>query len=218
MLVTKDKVNYFIIFIISLILVLDLFLHKGAPATFDGNTHMTAMAQFSLALKSGDFPVLWAPNFANYGLPIALIAHQIPNYLGAIISFFIHDFVLVFNLLMFFAVLLAGAFFYRFLRLYFSEAVALLGTIVFTFAPYKIINIYIRGALPEMIASIFVPLILINIHTFIKTKSIGSISRLVLFFTLLVLTHPFLFVIELFIIVPYFIFELLQSSSAGKDR
>ncbi|MEO6509106.1 MAG: 6-pyruvoyl-tetrahydropterin synthase-related protein [Patescibacteria group bacterium] len=212
MALTKDKINYLVILIISICIVLDLFLHKGQPITFDGPTHTATIAQFSEVLKSGDFPVVWADKYANYGYPIGLLVHQIPFYTGAVISFFTGNFIAAFNILLFLSVFLSGLFYYKFLRLYFTPIIALLGTVLFTFAPYRIINIYIRGAMPELFASIFVPLILIGIYNFVKKRSISSICSLIVLFTLLALTHPFLLIIELFIFIPYLIFVLLTST------
>lgn len=215
---SKDRINYIIVFIISLILVLDLFLHSGQPATFDGISHITAIAQFHQALSDGDFPVVWTDKYANYGLPMALVAHQLPNYLGAFLSNFSDNMVTNYNMLLFLAVLLSGLFFYRFLRIYFSPIISLLGTVIFTFAPYKIINIYIRGAMPEVFASIFVPLIFIGIYDLVNKKSMRSVLLLILSFTLLVLTHPMLFVINLFLILPYFTFLFFQNQSVIKVK
>src|SRR5690242_6755032 len=100
---TKDRLNYILLFIISLILVLDLFIHQGQQATFDGPTHITTIAQFYRALSTGEFPVQWAGGFANYGLPTPLIVHQTTNYLGGFLSFFTHTFILSFSIIVFIA-------------------------------------------------------------------------------------------------------------------
>ena len=72
-----DFLNLFLLFIISLLFVLDLFINRGQTATFDGPTHLTNIAMFYKSMKGGEFHVTWTDGFANYGMPLGLIAQQI---------------------------------------------------------------------------------------------------------------------------------------------
>ena len=166
----SDLLNYCLIFIISLILVLDLFINKGTPATFDGPTHLINIALFYDSIIRGQFHVTWTDGFANYGMPLGLMAQQTTSYLGAFFNLIVGNVVLSYNLVLLVGSFLSTLFFYKFLRLYFSPKSSLLGAILFNFTPYRIINIYIRGAIPEYFASVFLPLILILIYYFFPKK------------------------------------------------
>lgn len=159
---------------------------------------MTTMAQFATALQDREFPVTWANNFANYGLPLPIFAHQLPAYLGAFLILAGFSVVGAYNFLMFLAVFLSSLAFYYFLRQHTNSRQALLLTLLMNFFPYRIHNIYVRGALPELLASVFLPLILLSIHYFnIKKRKFALITLLFSIF-FLAIAHPmmlFIFVL-----------------------
>jgi hypothetical protein len=214
----SDFFSLFLILIISLLFVLELFLFPGRPASFDANFHITNIAQFSSALRQGEFPVIWMNNFANYGLPMGFVAHQLTNYLGGLITILTNDPTLTYNLLVFIGILFSSAFFYSFLRLYFSSLASLLGTFIFTFTPYRIFNIYVRGAMPEVFSALFLPLILISLYLLIVKKKQYALFLLTLFIMGLTLAHPMMLVIYSFIFIPYLIYLLIISSYSASFK
>jgi hypothetical protein len=205
---TKDILNIIIILILSWILISDLFLHKGQPATFDGPTHITNIALMHRGLSEGEFPVYWGDGFARYGMPIPLIAQQLPSYIGALITFITHDVVLSFNIVYFIGAALSAIALYIFLRIYVSPFSALIAATLFHFAPYRIINVYIRGALPEFFASTFVAIILIALYLAIEKEKKYAYMLLAISVAFLILTHPFVLVIGSFLFIPYSIYLL----------
>jgi len=202
------------ILIVSCILVFDLFLIPGRPASFDGIVHITNLAQFTHALLDGDFPITWLDGFGNYGMPIPLIAHQTTNYLGAVINIFLNNSVLSFNIVCFIGIFLSGIFYYIFLRLYLQSHYAFLATFLFTLAPYKILDIYIRADAPELFSMIFLPVILIGMYLWIKRIKIIGLFYISVSFCLLALTHPIMMVTYAFIYVPYFLFLVITSEKS----
>ena len=206
----RDIIAGILIFIIAFFLTADPLIRPGQPATFDGLTHITTIAQFYTGLSSGQFPVVWADGFANYGMPIPLIAHQTTNYVGALVNFVFHDILFSYKIVFLLGAFLSSFFFYLFLRCYFKPEVAFLGAFFFNFSAYRIINIYIRGALPEFFSALFIPLILIGLYLLSKHKTLQGSALLIVSTALLLFSHPFIFVISLFLIVPYGLFLLLQ--------
>ncbi len=206
--IRKGYVNYFLLAIVSLIFCADLLLHPGRSITFDGHVHITTIAQFYNALKDGEFPVTWANGFANYGLPIPLVAHQTTSYLGAFFQFFTHNPVQAYNLVMLLGIFLSSAFFYRFLRYHFSDNYSLVSAIVFTFAPYRITNAYIRGALPELFGAVFLPVVLIGVYQVVKEQKRIGLLWITLGTLFLALTHPMMLVLSGLVIVPYALYLL----------
>jgi len=126
-------------------------------------------------MGSGEFPVVWMNNYANYGLPTGIFVHQLTNYLGGAITFLTHNPNTSYNVLIFIAILLSNFFLYLFLRFYFSPTASFLGTFIFSFTPYHIFNIYVRGAMPEIFSGIFLPLILIALYLFIVKKKTSAL-------------------------------------------
>lgn len=195
----------------SVLLVLDLFLHKGQPATYDGPAHITMIAQFYKAFSEGEIRPTWSDGFANYGMPMALIHQQTTTYLGGVLNFIFHNVVLSYNSVLLIGALLSSLFFYIFLRFYFNPDIAFFSTFLFNFAPYRILNIYVRGALPEFFASVFIVSLLIGVYLIEKRKNAWSFILTSLSVTLLIITHPFMFIVCQFVIVPYFVFLLITT-------
>lgn len=207
----KDTLYYLLIFIIAFLLTADLFIRTGQPATFDGTTHITTIAQFYTGLSQGQFPVTWADNFANYGMPIPLIAQQTTNYIAGLLSFLTRDVLLSHNIVYLLGAFLSTYFFYRFLRFSFTPEVAFLGAFLFNFSSYRIINIYIRGALPEFFAPVFIPLALIGLYHLAHNKFRLGLALLIFSIAMIIFTHPFMFIISLFLLGPYAIYLLWQT-------
>lgn len=207
----KSEITYLLfIFLISAILVADLFLNSGRPATFDAPYHITNMAQFYQALKSGDFPVVWNDGVGNYGLPNGIIAHQLTSYIGAGIIALGFNPAVAYNIVLFTGILFSNIFFYIFLRFYFQSLASFAAVYLFNFTYYKIINIYIRGALPELFSAVFLAAILISLYLLVKKKLWYGFFLLAMSIMLLALTHPMMLLIYAFVFVPYTFFLLLE--------
>ncbi|MBP7966797.1 hypothetical protein KAZ66_00855 [Candidatus Woesebacteria bacterium] len=206
-----------IILIISLFLVLDLLLHKGQPVTFDGPTHISNIAQMYAAMQDGEFPARWGGGFARYGLPIPVIAQQFTSYLGAFITYATHDVTVSYTIVVFIGAFVSTFAMYYFLRLYVSPYSALAGAYLFHFAPYRIMNVYIRGALPEFFSSTFILLILISMYYAIEKRLFSGYLMLALSVALLLLTHPFMFIVGSFLYIPYGLY-LLRDKKFGEIK
>ncbi len=199
----KDILSFLLISIISFLLVSDLFFNRGQSATFDGPIHATNIAMVYKGLKEGDFPVSWFGGFANYGMPFGFIVQQLTPYLGSLFLFITNNVILSYNLVFLVGALLSSLLFYVFLRLYFSEEASFLGVTLFNFTSYRILNIYIRGDQPEFFASTLLPGLLLGIYLFEKKKKKKGLIILSIFTGLLLLTHPFMFVVYSFIYLPF---------------
>lgn len=201
---------FIFLLIISLLFVFDLFINKAQPTTFDGPTHLTNIAQFYKAIKDGELLPRWADGFANYGMPIPIIAQQTTSYLGALFNFIFSNIIFSYNVVIFLGTFFSVLFLYLFLRLHTNIRGALLGAFLFNFAPYRILNIYIRGAVPEYFAGVFFPIILIALYKWIIEEKKWAFILLAIGITGILLTHPFTIVIYSFFYLPYLIYLYLQ--------
>jgi hypothetical protein len=203
----KSAGIYFYILLISYILVADFIFNPGRMVTHDYPIHLTMIAQFNQALKSGDFPVRWANGIANYGAATPIAAHQLTAYFGAFLYFLTNNVLLSGNLLFFISAFLSNLAFYFFLRIYFSTRSSLVGIFLFNFSSYRIFNIYTRGALPEFFSSLFVPLMLIGIYLlFIKKQKLKGFALISIASMFLSLNHPMMLLIYFPLFLGYLLF------------
>ncbi len=203
-----------IIFAESIVFLFDFFMNPGRFASFDAPFHITNIAQFANALMDGNFPVIWTDGFANYGLPIGIVAHQMTSYLGAIFSILAQDPYFGFKAVALIGVAGSALLYYTFLRIYFSSTVALTGAFLFNLASYRIFNFYVRGALPEIFSAVFLPMILIGLYFFIEKKNSKGLFLFSLSIFLLAVTHPFMLLIYGIIYGPYTLYLLSKNSGA----
>ena len=213
----KEILSFIFIFIISFGLVFDLFINQGQPITFDGPTHITNIAMFYKSLKEGNLRVSWTDGFANYGMPLGLMAQQITSYLGALINFLTNNPLLSYNLVFLLGAFFSNITFYFFLRQFFSQEGSLIAVYFFNLAPYRIINVYIRGALPEFFAAVFLPLLLFGIKKFLEKKCFFHFLMIDLSFALIILTHPFMIVIYSFFTTLFIFFSLKNKKNWKND-
>lgn len=208
-----DLLAVLVLILSSLILLVDTLIYQDQPANMDGTTHVVNTAIFYKALSQGDFPVRWTDNFANYGLPIGSFAQQITSYLGGFFTFITGDVIVSFNWVYIVGTLASVLLFYYFLRLHFSTWPSFIGAFVFNFAPYRIINLYIRGAIPEYFSSVFFVLILIFLHLFFTKKTWWRYLGIAFSVAGLILSHPMNMVTGAFFIGPYILYLLWQEKN-----
>lgn len=199
------------ILLTSLLTVTDLFINVGRSANGDGLIHTLVPTLFAQALSQGNFPVGWVSGFANYGLPLGTVSQQLTTYLSALVILITHNPTLGFNTVVFLGTFFSCVFFYLFLRIYFEPLIAFITVFFFNFTPYRILNIYIRGALPEFFASVFFPLLLIASYLVIVKRNIWGLFLFTLSIALLTLTHPFMDIVAMFLVIPYICFLLVTN-------
>ncbi len=165
-------------------------MHSGRPVTFDGPTHLTTMAQFAIGLAQHQFPVTWADGFGNYGMPIPIIAQQTTSYLGAFFDLVVHNIFWAYNLVVLTGTFLSALTFYYCLRYWYSKESSLAATLLFIYAPYKIINVFIRGDIPEFFVSVFLPLTILGFLYTLQKKKWWGLLLIIIGVSGIFLTHP----------------------------
>jgi hypothetical protein len=196
--------------LLSILLVGDLFIHSGRPATFDGPTHITTIAQFYSSLKQGEFPVRWSSGYGNYGQPLPMYAHQVTSYLGGLLMFIIPDPILAYNLVILIGSVASTILTYMLLKSFFSKEAALAGSIMFTLTAYRITNLYVRGALPEFFVSTAILASLIFLKKWIQKPHIISFIGLSVSIAGIWLIHPLIALLYTFALSGFLIIFTLK--------
>lgn len=123
-------------------------------------THVARLVEMLAALRAGHFPVHWSANFGwGYGMPLFLFYGPLPFYLASIPALLGLSELVSIKLLIFLAHVLAWWGMYKALSR-FGRAPALIGATAFLFAPYRAVDLYVRGALNELFALSLLPWIL----------------------------------------------------------
>ncbi len=144
----------------SLLPILSL-LNSGMPVVHDGQDHVARIANFYAALKDGILVPRWAANLNwGYGHPVLMFLYPLPSYLASLFHFIGFSLVdstkLVFGL----SFVASALTMYLWMRAAFDKNAAVIAAVLYTLAPYRFVDLYVRGAIGEHLAFVFPPLIL----------------------------------------------------------
>ncbi len=156
----KNNLLFLLLFLALLLPLFDL-LHPGLPITHDGKDHVARIANFYRNLSEGNIIPRWAPDLNwGYGHPILMFLYPLPSYTASLFHFFglslIDSTKAVFGI----SFVLSGLTMFLWARRLWGDIPGLAAAFLYAFAPYRFIDLYVRGAIGEHVAFIFPPLIL----------------------------------------------------------
>ncbi len=127
----------------------------------DMSIHLTRIEGLKAGLLSGQFPVRMDPEIANgKGYPFSLMYSDLLLYPAAILRIIGFSLQQVYQLYVL-AVTLATALVTRYClkKIFASEGIALTGTTLYVLSAYRLTNVFIRAAVGEYSAMIFLPVV-----------------------------------------------------------
>lgn len=182
----KFILTFFLLILITLPTLLP-FLNRRFFYTQD-YIFIARLQQMSTALFSGQFPVRWAPDL-RYGEPIFNFYAPLPYYIGAVIHLLGFDFIWTAKILFILSGILSAAAMYILATRLFGYRAGILAAVLYTYAPYRAVDMYVRGSLSETWAFIFFPLIFYSSFILAKKFNLKNLSLLSLSLAGLFLTH-----------------------------
>jgi len=171
------KYSFLLILVLAIPAVWALFVPGFYGASDD--LHIAWLQQMDAALRLGQFPPRFVPDLSfGFGYPLFNFVFPLPFYLGEIFHLIGFSFVDSVKAVFVLSIPLSGYFMYKFLKEYTSEILSLAGAVVYIFTPYRATDIFIRGAIGEIFAFVFPPLIALSLVKIVKTKSLRWIGIL----------------------------------------
>jgi uncharacterized membrane protein len=167
----KNLKLYLLICIVSLLPMLLMFTNPNLPHTSDGAMHLARIASYWRELASGQFPVRWSSTFDyGYGTPIFNFFHPLPYYITSGIVGIGFNLVTTLKIAFALSFLLSGVFMLLFAREFFEDdKTAFLVTIMYQFAPFRLVEILVRGSLGGIFSYTFLPIVLYGLMKLKKT-------------------------------------------------
>ena len=151
-------------------------------------THVARLVEMKRALDAGHFPVQWTQNFGyGYGMPLFLFYGPLPSYVGSILLALGLSPVWAMKVLFFGAGLLAFSGMFQLLRRW-GYLPAMVGASLLLAAPYRAVDVFVRGALNEAIAIGILPWILQSLFLIPEKRRTG-VASLAFWTAALLLTH-----------------------------
>jgi hypothetical protein len=152
-------------------------------------TQGARIVEMSNALREGHFPVRWSSNFGfGYGMPLFEFYAPLPYYVGSLfylVGFSLVNSIKILFLISTFVTLIGG---YKLGKILFGRGWGLVLAVTLTLAPYRAVNLFVRGAISELWGIMALPFILYGIVGIIKNKKNSWITLLISLLVLL-LSH-----------------------------
>lgn len=149
---------YLFIAISSLLFIFSL-TSPGWYSSHDGIFHIYRTEEALSMLKLGQFPLRWAGNFdQGFGIPLFSFIYPLPYYLSAVLSYFIGS-MWSLKILTILCYAAGGLGMYKLLNRH-GRGVAIFASVIYLLTPYQFLNIFVRGALGEILALALIPWVL----------------------------------------------------------
>ncbi len=139
------------------------------------DTQVGRVVVMGRALRNGQFPVRWVADLGyGYGYPLFNFYGPLPYYVGGFLYMAGVSGVIATKIMLVLGMVLAGVSMYAFIASVLGIPAGILSGVLYLYAPYHAVQVFVRGAAGELWALAFLPLIAWGI--FRKKAVIGSIG------------------------------------------
>lgn len=182
---------YLFVILVSLVALVSFFITSDLPHTQDGLVHLPRIAAYFKALSDGQIPPRWAGDLNyGYGMPLFNFIYQLPYFLSTLFLLVGFGLVNSFKLTLALSFVLSGVFMFAFAKAFFNdEQKALIVTLFYQFAPFRLVELLIRGSFGEVYAYAFLPLALYTLTMLFRKPQFLWFLTTTVAVALLILSH-----------------------------
>lgn len=189
MVLEKIKKNIYLVLILafSLPIVWPLFM----PGYFSHHDDLQVMRIFEMrkCFEDLQIPCRWVSDMGyGNGYPLFNYYNPFIYYIGGILSYFL-GYIGSAKALFFIAALLGGISMYYLGKEIFGKEAGFIAAILYQFAPYKALDLYVRGALAESFAISLVPVCFLFAFKLIREFKVQSLVILTISLAILLTSH-----------------------------
>ena len=163
------------------------------PGYFNMHDDLQVMRIFQMekCFADGQIPCRWSPDMAyGYGQAMFNYYSAFPYYLGVLLRILTPLSLMGTVKLLFMISLVAGAVgMYLLARQFWGKKGGALSAVLYTYAPYHAVDVYVRGAMAESFSLAILPFLWWSIYRLIKKPDFGKIATTALFTAALITTH-----------------------------
>ena len=138
------------------------------------NTQIQRTFEMAKALDDGMFPVRWVSDLGyGYGYPIFNFYAPLFYYISGLFTIFGFTALVSTKITAVLAILLSSFSMYLLTREFWGKWGAVLSSILYTYAPFHAVDIFVRGDFAELLAYGFIPLPILGIYRLYSERSKG---------------------------------------------
>ncbi len=208
---------YLILFLVTLPAFFFL-LKPGEYWNMHDDMQLIRQLEMEKCFQDGQFPCRWSPDLGyGYGYPLFNFYPPLPYYVGQVFRLSGQSFVTTVKLTAIAQIILSSLVMFVLITAIFGSTAGLIASVFYTYAPYHLVNIYVRGAMNEAWAGVFFPLIFLFIHRLVTSPKLSNSLLLALSFSLLLQSHNPMALIFLPPAFAWFLLCLFLSHSRPKN-
>ena len=188
----SQKLGKFLLPLILTLLIIPTFARLIQPGFFPMQDDLQAfrVQQMDRCFDDGQIPCRWVPDAGyQYGYPQFNFYPPAPYYAGVLLHRLGLPYIDTVKILFVVGYIASMLAMYFLVSTILGKFPGFIAALMYTYIPYKAVEVYVRGALSEFWAQIFFPLILLSIYLVIKNKSYKSFLMLSLSVAGLLTTH-----------------------------
>ena len=199
------------LFVLSILLILPsiLPLFRSDFFRMHDYLHVARLIELDVALKDGQFPPRWAPDFGwGFGMPLFHFYPPLSSYLSE--AFYLIRIPAVWAIKLVFGLNFIGGFWFMYLwaKQYWGKLGAIVSAVSFVYLPYRAVQFYVRGSLAELTAMTFLPLFFYSIDRLVKTKKTNDVILTAIGFAGVFLSHNVISLLAIFFFPFYLLWKL----------
>jgi hypothetical protein len=146
-------------------------LLKGGYFSHQDDLQVIRIFEMRRCFSDLQIPCRWVPDMGwGNGIPLFNFYGVFPYYLGAIFSYFV-GYITSAKILFFIALIFGSWGIYLLVKSLWGRLAGLTAAVLYMFAPYKALDVYVRGALAESIALAIVPFVFYFAYALITTPT-----------------------------------------------
>ncbi|MCH7952242.1 glycosyltransferase family 39 protein [Patescibacteria group bacterium] len=170
-------------------------LFRSGFFTMHDDQQVVRLFELDRSLAAGQFPARWVGNLGfGYGYPLFIFYPPFVYYLGEVFHLLLNaTFIVSIKLVFAFAFFGAAYTMYLWAKEHFGKTAAIVAAAFYTYVPYHAVDSYVRGALAELTAFVWLPAILWSADRLIKKREKKYWIWLGVFLALLMITHNLIF-------------------------
>ena len=203
-----------ILLVISFIGIKALF-RSGWYTSHDGEHQLVRQYVFEQGLKDRQIPVRFNRQLYNgFGYPLFYFTYRLPFYIGEVFRMAGLSFANSIKSVFFIGYIASGLAMFWFAKRWGNFA-GVIAAILYMWAPYRFSVIFVRAALGEHVAAVFLPLLFSSVSGSIKKNVnyiLGAVSLTGLF-----LSHAMMAQMTLLAFIPWMLMSLRASPSDGRS-
>lgn len=205
-----------LLILFSLFAIAPLFAPGYFWGAHDGRHSVYFLFEFDRSIQDGIFYPRWAPDYTfGYGYPMFNIYAPGALYLSEAFHLLGFDFVTATKIVFALAIVLSGVTMFAFIkRLTASSRAGFLAGVAYIYIPYHIADVYVRAALAESVALVFLPLTLWGFYETVVRPSRVTIVAAAFAYAAMMFSHNGVAMLFTVVLGAWVLFLMLTSHAS----